>query len=46
MKTAIVESGLFEVNDIGEVYRISDGKRNWPYRLKRDATEGIGLYLP
>ena len=34
MKTAIVESGLFEVNDIGEVYRISDGKKELAVQAK------------
>ena len=34
MKTAIIENGLFEVNDIGEVYRISDGKKELAVQAK------------
>lgn len=34
MKTAIIENGLFEVNDIGEVYRIKDGKKELAVQVK------------
>ena len=34
MKTAIIENGLFEVNDIGEVYRINDGKKELAVQAK------------
>lgn len=34
MKTAIIENGLFEVNDIGEVYRIKSGRKELAVQVK------------
>lgn len=34
MKTAITENGLFEVNDIGEVYRIKSGRKELAVQVK------------